>query len=121
MRISTNIGENRNPRKVGYASSQDPSKDIDELTYYGCGVIYSEDPGLDKLELKRCLEYLEEGDILTILDLKHISPSETEFRIFFDNLSEKGVTINGFIPSEFEDNLRFAYGEPQLQVNSTNT
>ena len=35
------------------------------------------------------------------------------------NLSDND--LYSFIPSEFEDNLRFAYGEPQLQVNSTNT
>jgi len=83
---------------IGYArvSSIGQSLDIqmDKLNHYGCEKVFSEKltgTTADRPELKTCLEYLREGDILVITKIDRLARSTYHLTKIVNELNEKGV------------------------------
>lgn len=81
---------------VGYArvssSGQDLQVQLDKLK--GCDKVFKEKrSGADagRPELKRCLEYLREGDTLLVTKLDRLARSTSDLYRIVSQLSEKGV------------------------------
>lgn len=84
--------------KVGYArvSTQDQSLDlqIDELKKVGCEKIFKEKTSgraKERPELKKCLDYLKEGDILTVYKLDRLGRTTKQLLILVDELQERRI------------------------------
>jgi DNA invertase Pin-like site-specific DNA recombinase len=81
---------------VGYARVSSTGQDLDvqleKLT--GCAKVFKEKrSGVDagRPELRRCLEYLREGDTLMITKLDRLARSTSDLYRIVSQLSEKGV------------------------------
>src|SRR6188508_2693167 len=81
---------------VGYArvssTGQDLSVQLEKLA--GCDKVFKEKrSGVDaaRPELKRCLEYLHEGDTLLVTKLDRLARSTSDLYRIVSQLSEKGV------------------------------
>lgn len=85
---------------VGYArvSSVGQSLDVQlsKLSEYGCNKVYQEKRSgttADRPELKACLDYVREGDILVITKLDRLARSTFHLTQLADQLSNKGVEL----------------------------
>lgn len=83
---------------VGYArvSSVGQSLDIqvDNLTKYGCEKIYQEKRSgttADRPELKQCLDYVRDGDVLVITKLDRLARSTLHLHKIVEQLNSKNV------------------------------
>jgi DNA invertase Pin-like site-specific DNA recombinase len=86
--------------KIGYARvsthSQKEDSQVDELTAYGCGKIFTDKAsGKDasRPELDRCLAYLREGDVLVITRLSRAMRSLKHLLQLADQLRERGTGL----------------------------
>ncbi len=67
---------------------------IENLTKYGCEKIYQEKRSgttADRPELKACLEYLRDGDVLVITKLDRLARSTLHLHKIIDQLNKKNV------------------------------
>jgi DNA invertase Pin-like site-specific DNA recombinase len=85
---------------VGYAlvstSGQDYQTQVERLQAAGAQKIFSEKrSGLDgkRPELQRCLEYVREGDTLTVTKLDRLARSTADLYRLTTDLGEKGVAF----------------------------
>ena len=83
---------------VGYArvssTGQDLAVQLEKLA--GCDKIFKEKrSGVDtgRLELKRCLEYLREGDTLLVTKIDRLARSTSDLYRIISDLGEKGVAF----------------------------
>ncbi|SEN30213.1 recombinase family protein [Nitrosomonas marina] len=83
---------------VGYArvSSTGQSLDVqlDKLKYYQCDKIYQEKKSgitANRPELKKCLDYVREGDVLIITKLDRLARSTVDLHNILQQLNDKGV------------------------------
>ena len=119
--------------KVGYARvssvGQNLESQIKSLTDHGCEKIFQEKvsdtstKGRD--ELKKCLEFVREGDEFCVTRIDRCSRSVLDLQVIIKDLTEKGVSLNATeqpistkdatskcfldmlsVFSEFETNLR---------------
>jgi DNA invertase Pin-like site-specific DNA recombinase len=84
--------------KVGYArvSTQDQSLDlqIDALEKAGCEKIFTEKVSgkkTDRTELKKCLEYLREGDTLIVYKLDRLGRTTRQLIGLVEDLEAQGI------------------------------
>jgi predicted site-specific integrase-resolvase len=84
--------------RVGYArvssTGQDLGVQLDKLN--GCDKIFKEKcSGVDagRPELKRCLEYLREGDILLVSKIDRLARSTSDLYRIVSLLAEKGISF----------------------------
>lgn len=84
--------------KVGYArvssTGQDLAVQLETLEGSGCDKIFKEKrSGIDagRPELRRCLEYLREGDTLFVTKLDRLARSTSDLYRVVSRLAEKGV------------------------------
>src|SRR3990170_204838 len=85
---------------VGYArvssTGQDLAVQLEKLEAAGCGKIFKENrSGVDagRPELKRCLEYLREGDTLLVTKIDRLARSTSDLYRIIATLTEKGVAF----------------------------
>jgi DNA invertase Pin-like site-specific DNA recombinase len=85
---------------VGYArvSSVGQSLDVQlsKLSEHGCNKIYQEKRSgttADRPELKACLDYVRDGDVLVITKLDRLARSTFHLTQLADQLSNKGVEL----------------------------
>jgi DNA invertase Pin-like site-specific DNA recombinase len=85
---------------VGYArvssTGQDLGVQLEKLEGAGCEKVFKEKrSGADagRPELKRCLEYLREGDILLVTKIDRLARSTSDLYRIISQLSEKGVSF----------------------------
>jgi len=85
---------------VGYArvSSVGQSLDVQlsKLSEHGCNKIYQEKRSgttADRPELKSCLDYVRDGDVLVITKLDRLARSTFHLTQLADQLSNKGVEL----------------------------
>ena len=85
---------------VGYArvssTGQDLSVQLERLEAMGCEKVFKEkrsrmDAG--RPELKRCLEYLRDGDTLLVTKIDRLARSTSDLYRIISQLSEKGVSF----------------------------
>src|SRR4030043_71496 len=83
---------------VGYArvssSGQDLAVQLEKLEVAGCEKIFREKrSGVDagRPELKRCIEYLREGDTLLVTKIDRLARSTSDLYRIVSQLAEKGV------------------------------
>lgn len=83
---------------VGYARvssvGQSLEIQIDKLTEYGCEKIYQEKQSgttAHRVELKNCLDYVRDGDILVITKLDRLARSTLHLHKIVNDLNIKGV------------------------------
>ncbi|MEW8611814.1 MAG: recombinase family protein [Candidatus Thiodiazotropha sp.] len=83
---------------VGYArvSSVGQSLDVqvDNLNEYGCDKVYEEKRSgttANRPQLKKCLDYVREGDVLVITKLDRLARSTLDLHKIVDELNQKGV------------------------------
>lgn len=88
------------PLRVGYArvSSIDQSLDIqvDKLHSYGCTKIYQEKSSgvtAERPQLRACLDFVREGDVLVITKLDRLARSTFHLSNLMDKLKTKGVEL----------------------------
>jgi DNA invertase Pin-like site-specific DNA recombinase len=86
--------------KIGYARvstrSQKDDSQVDELTAYGCGKIFTDKaPGklAERPELDRALAYLREGDVFVITRLSRAMRSLKHLLTLADELRERGAGL----------------------------
>ena len=85
---------------VGYArvssTGQDLAVQMDKLEAAGCNKVFKEKrSGVDagRPELKRCLEYLREGDVLLVTKIDRLARSTSDLYRIVSTLTEKGVAF----------------------------
>jgi DNA invertase Pin-like site-specific DNA recombinase len=83
---------------VGYArvSSVGQSLDVQIEKLQGCDKVFKEKrSGIDtgRPELKRCLEYLREGDTLLVTKINRLARSTSDLYRILSELAEKGVAF----------------------------
>src|SRR5262245_38272815 len=85
---------------VGYArvssTGQDLAVQLEKLEAAGCNKIFREKrSGINagRPELKRCLEYLREGDTLLVTKIDRLARSTSDLYRIISELAEKGVTF----------------------------
>ncbi len=85
---------------IGYARvssiGQDLAVQLDKLQAAGCAKIFREKrSGVDtgRPELKRCLEYLREGDTLLVTKIDRLARSTSDLYQIVSQLAEKGVAF----------------------------
>jgi len=85
---------------VGYArvssTGQDLTVQLERLKATGCEKVFQEKrSGVDagRPELKRCLEYLREGDTLLVTKLDRLARSTSDLYCTVSQLGEKGVAF----------------------------
>lgn len=85
---------------VGYArvSSVGQSLDVQlsKLSEYGCNKVYQEKRSgttADRPELKACLDYVRDGDVLIITKLDRLARSTFHLTQLADQLANKGVEL----------------------------
>jgi len=85
---------------VGYARAssfgQDLTVQLEKLEQVGCEKVFREKrSGLDagRPELKRCLEYLREGDTLLVTKIDRLARSTSDLYRIVSELTEKGVAF----------------------------
>ena len=85
---------------VGYArvssTGQDLSVQLEKLG--GCDKVFKEKrSGVDtgRPELKRCLEYLREGDTLLVTKIDRLARSTSDLYRIISELTEKGAAFRG--------------------------
>jgi DNA invertase Pin-like site-specific DNA recombinase len=85
---------------VGYARvssiGQDLSVQLERLEAMGCEKVFKEKrSGVDagRPELKRCLEYLRDGDALLVTKIDRLARSTSDLYRIISQLSEKGVSF----------------------------
>src|SRR6186713_1302206 len=85
---------------VGYArvsnTGQDLAVQLEKLEGAGCEKVFKEKrSGVDagRPELKRCLEYLREGDTLLVTKIDRLARSTTDLYRIISELAEKGVAF----------------------------
>jgi DNA invertase Pin-like site-specific DNA recombinase len=85
---------------VGYArvstTGQDLTLQLEKLEAAGCQKLFKEKrSGIDsgRPELKRCLEYLREGDTLLITKIDRLARSTSDLYGIISDLSDKGVAF----------------------------
>jgi DNA invertase Pin-like site-specific DNA recombinase len=85
---------------VGYARvssiGQDLSLQFEKLAAAGCGKVFKEKrSGVDagRPELKRCLEYLRDGDVLLVTKIDRLARSTSDLYRIVSLLAEKGVSF----------------------------
>ncbi len=83
---------------IGYArvSSIGQSLDVqmDKLTEYGCDKVYQEKisgTNAQRTELKKCLDYVRDGDVLVITKLDRLARSTLHLHKIIDELNSKNV------------------------------
>lgn len=83
---------------VGYArvssNQQDHGSQLDRLREAGADKVFSEKrSGLDgqRPELRRCLEYVREGDVLLVTKLDRLARSTSDLYAILRQLEDKGV------------------------------
>jgi DNA invertase Pin-like site-specific DNA recombinase len=85
---------------VGYArvssTGQDLGVQLEKLEAAGCEKVFKEkrsgvDPG--RPELKRCLEYVRDGDTLLVAKIDRLARSTADLYRIISQLSEKGVSF----------------------------
>ncbi len=101
---------------VGYARvstvGQDLAVQIEKLQSAGCEKIFREKrSGVDagRPELKRCLEYLREGDALLVTKIDRLARSTADLYRIVSLLAEKGVAFK--VTDDPYDRHDFADGE----------
>ena len=84
---------------VGYArvssTGQDLSVQLEKLEAAGCDKVFKEKrSGVDagRPELKRCLEYLRDGDVLLVTKIDRLARSTSDLYRIVSLLAEKGVS-----------------------------
>ena len=85
---------------VGYArvssTGQDLAVQLEKLEGAGCDKVFKEKrSGVDagRPELKRCLEYLREGDTLLVAKIDRLARSTSDLYRIISTLTEKGVSF----------------------------
>ena len=85
---------------IGYARvssvGQSLAIQIDKLKAYNCGKIYQEKSSgttADRPELKACLDYVREDDVLVITKLDRLARSTFHLTQIADKLKNKGVEL----------------------------
>jgi DNA invertase Pin-like site-specific DNA recombinase len=85
---------------VGYArvssTGQDLAVQLDKLAGAGCDKVFREKrSGIDagRPELKRCLEYLREGDTLLVTKIDRLARSTSDLYRIVSQLTDKGVAF----------------------------
>ena len=85
---------------VGYArvssTGQDLTVQLEKLEAAGCDKIFKEKrSGIDagRPELKRCLEYLREGDTLLVAKIDRLARSTSDLYRIISTLTEKGAAF----------------------------
>jgi DNA invertase Pin-like site-specific DNA recombinase len=85
---------------VGYArvssTGQDLAVQLEKLERAGCDKVFKEKrSGIDagRPELKRCLEYLREGDTLLVTKIDRLARSTSDLYRIISLLAEKGVSF----------------------------
>jgi DNA invertase Pin-like site-specific DNA recombinase len=85
---------------VGYArvssTGQDLAVQLEKLEKAGCQKLFKEKrSGIDtgRPELKRCLEYLREGDTLLVTKIDRLARSTSDLYRIISKLAEKGVAF----------------------------
>jgi DNA invertase Pin-like site-specific DNA recombinase len=85
---------------VGYArvssTGQDLGVQLEKLEAVGCEKVFKEKrSGADagRPELKRCLEYLRDGDTLLVTKIDRLARSTSDLYRIISQLSEKGVSF----------------------------
>ena len=85
---------------VGYArvssTGQDLAVQLEKLEKAGCNKVFKEKrSGVDtgRQELKRCLEYLREGDTLLVSKIDRLARSTSDLYRIISELAEKGVAF----------------------------
>ena len=85
---------------VGYArvssNGQDLAVQLDKLDRAGCDKVFNEKrSGVDagRPELKRCLDYLREGDTLLVAKIDRLARSTPDLYRIISQLDEKGVAF----------------------------
>src|SRR4026208_1621152 len=85
---------------VGYARVSDTGQDLgvqlEKLEKAGCHKVFKEKrSGVDagRPELKRCLEYLREGDTLLVTKIDRLARSTSDLYRIVSELAEKGVSF----------------------------
>ena len=83
---------------VGYArvssSGQSLEVQLDKLRKYQCDKIYQEKKSgvtANRPELKKCLDYVREGDVLVITKLDRLARSTVDLHNILEQLNQKGV------------------------------
>src|SRR6188472_4651447 len=86
--------------KVGYArvssTGQDLAVQLEKLEAAGCDKVFKEKrSGVDagRSELKRCLEYLREGDTLLVTKIDRLARSTSDLYRIISELADKGVAF----------------------------
>src|SRR5665648_364077 len=86
--------------KVGYArvssTGQDLAVQFEKLEEAGCEKVFKEKrSGVDagRPELKRCLEYLREGDTLLVTKIDRLARSTSDLYRIVSTLADKGVAF----------------------------
>jgi DNA invertase Pin-like site-specific DNA recombinase len=84
--------------KVGYArvssTGQSLEVQLDKLQQYGCDKIYQEKKSgtsIGRPALKKCLDYVREGDVLVITKLDRLAHSTLDLHQIIDGLNKKQV------------------------------
>jgi DNA invertase Pin-like site-specific DNA recombinase len=75
---------------------QDLSVQLEKLDYAGCEKLFKEKrSGVDsgRPELRRCLEYLRDGDTLLVTKIDRLARSTSDLYRIVSLLSEKGVSF----------------------------
>ena len=85
---------------VGYArvssTGQDLTVQLEKLEGAGCDRFFKEKrSGIDagRPELKRCLEYLREGDTLLVAKIDRLARSTSDLYRIISTLTEKGAEL----------------------------
>src|SRR6186713_421875 len=85
---------------VGYArvssTGQDLAVQLEKLEKVGCSKVFKEKrSGVDtgRPELKRCIEYLREGDTLLVTKIDRLARSTSDLYRIISELAEKGVAF----------------------------
>ena len=85
---------------VGYARVSTIGQSLDvqlsKLSDYGCDKVYQEKRSgttADRPELKSCLDYVRDGDVLVITKLDRLARSTFHLTQLADQLSNKGVEL----------------------------
>ena len=97
------------PRSIGYArcstTHQDTDAQVSELRTAGCVEVFAEKvssraPLEKRLQLQRCLEFLQEGDELVVSKLDRLGRSQVEVINRLSALQSQGIyvrTLDGLI------------------------
>ncbi len=98
---------------VGYArvssTGQDLGVQLEKLK--GCDKVFKEKrSGVDagRPELKRCLDYLREGDTLLVTKIDRLARSTSDLYRIVSTLADKGVALRGSFLIDPQRLLRFA-------------